>query len=150
MSDCNNNTDKVGLNNPLRDAVEPADYSSSVTGDNTIENATCDSSVYVGAIVRVSGGVILNAQANNSTNSRAIGICVSKSDATTCNVLTTGYTSSILSGLSSGANYFLSSTVAGALTTTAPTAAGEVHILIGRAYNATQLILRIGPQTIRS
>lgn len=122
-----------------------ADYSSggTTTGDNTLQNIPCDSSVYVGAVVRLDGSTIVNAIANSELNSRALGIVTSKSNATTCNVLTCGFTpSGTIVGPTSGQTLFLSSSIAGGITTTPPTAANHVIVYIGRYYNSG--IIRLG------
>ena len=121
-----------------------ANYASgSSQGDNIIENVSCDASVTVGSIVRMSGSTAIKAIATSFTNSLAIGICISKSDSTTCNIQVTGYTSSIFGGLDTSKNYFLSDTVAGQLTTTAPTASGSYVIKIGNPISTTQLVITI-------
>ena len=120
-----------------------ADYSSSTpSGDNVLSGVTCDSSVYVGAVVRISGGTAFNAIATSETNSRVFGICVAKSGSTTCDIQTCGHTNSVFSGLVAGQNYFLSDTVAGALITSPPTTPGYWVVHIGNAFSSTRL--RIG------
>lgn len=120
------------------------------TGDNTIENVTCDPSVYIGAVVRMNGSTAINALADSTTNSAVIGICVSKPSSTLCNIQTCGFTDNILSGLTVGTRYFLSHTVAGKLTTTIPTGTGTIVLFIGKALTSQQLIIQIGPGIRRS
>lgn len=144
MSECKN-SQKPGANNPLQSAIIVNDHGtpSSVSGDNTIPGLTCDASVAVGSVVRINGTSAENAQADSFVNSKAIGICVSKSDATTCDVQVTGFTGSILAGLATNTNYFLSDTTPGALTSTPPTTSGSYVIKIGVAYATTRLVLNI-------
>lgn len=132
------------------DTVADYDSSSTVTGDNTLENITCDATVSVGSVVRMNGSTAVNAIADSTVNSRVIGICVSKSNATTCNILTCGPTGAILSGLTVNENYFLSATSAGDITTTAPTGSGQIVIHIGRPLTSTRLIIQIGEQIRRA
>lgn len=140
------NVEIRGSNNPANSAYTDtvADYSSSgAQGDNTIENITCDPSVSVGDIVRMDGSTVIRALANSFTNSKVIGICTSKSDATTCNVQVCGFTSNIFAGLSNTATYFLSDSTPGALTSTAPTATGSYVIRIGKTYNGSSIIIQL-------
>ena len=135
---------KKGTDHPQNTTAYPdtvADYSGSSTGDNTIENVTCDSSVAVGDVVRMSGTTAVRAQADSITNANAIGICVSKSGATTCDIQVCGFTTSIFVGLSINTPYFLSASTAGALTTIAPTGSGEVVYYFGKAYTSSQFVI---------
>lgn len=149
-----NNREERGSQNPTQGAYDDtvADYSQTIVvdGDNIITDVTCDSSVAVGDVVRMSGGVAVRAIATTTNNSKAIGICVSKSDATTCNIQVTGFTSAVFVGLSESENYYLSSTTPGAITTSPPTGASQVVLHIGRAYTSTQLIVQIGQQYKRA
>lgn len=120
------------------------------TGDNTIENVLCDSSVSVGSIVRMNGSTAIKALADSKTNSAIIGICISKASSTSCNIQTCGFTSTVFSGLLIGANYFLSHTIAGALTTSIPTGTGTIVLYIGRALSTQQIIIQVAPQIRRS
>ena len=141
------NIEKRGNDNPSQGAYADtvADYTSGSTppGDNIIEDLTCSSSVSVGSIVRISGSTVVRALANNLTNSKVIGICVSKSDATTCNVQVCGFTSNIFAGLSITNTYYLSDTTLGTLTTIPPTASGSYVIRIGQTYNGTSIVIQI-------
>jgi len=144
------NVDQAGNNNPLQQAVQPADYTSTVTGDNTLEDITCQSSVYIGAVVYIESNTARNASAAALSTSRAIGIVKSKSSSTKCDIVITGFISSILSGLNDNNNYFLSATVAGAITLTAPSSSGQVVVKIGKALKADVLKVHIEQKTIRT
>ena len=124
MADCSDNVQKRGSSNPIQSKIVENNHGSGggSTGDNTIENMTCDSTVAVGDVVRMNGTTAVRAQADSFLNSKAIGICVSKSAATTCNVQVTGFTDDIFVGLTTNSIYFLSDSTPGALTTTPPTA----------------------------
>jgi len=146
MARCNEkDIEQRGSSNPQQTEYTNtvADYTTPATGDNVIQSVTCDSSVYVGAVVRISGTTAVNALADSTSNAHAIGVCISKSDATTCNIQVTGFTGSIFSSLDVTKHYFLSSTVAGALTTTPPSASGNMVLSIGTPYTSTQLIVNL-------
>jgi len=102
----------------------------------------CDSSVYVGAVVRMSAGVFVNAQADIKANGHVFGICSAKSSSTVCDILLPGSISdSIFLGLDTSKEYFLSDTVAGSIIT-APLslATGKTVWFIGKPYTATRLL----------
>ena len=145
MADCNDNVQKRGSSNPIQSKIVENDHGSGggSSGDNTIENMTCDASVVVGNVVRMNGTTVVNALANNLTNSKIIGICVSKSDATTCNVQVTGFTDNIFGGLSLNSLYFLSETTPGGITTTPPSGSGNVVQLVGKPRSASSLVINI-------
>lgn len=152
MSCKSTNVKQAGSSNPIQDAINPADYSGGggSDGDNTIESITCDSSVAVGDVVYAdSSGTIRSANAISISTSRVVGICTAKDTSTSCNVQTTGYTSTIFSGLIANTNYFLD-TVSGQLTSTPPTGSNQVVIHIGRALNNTRLFIQIGIQFVRA
>lgn len=119
-------------------------------GDNVIQDLPCDSSVYIGAVVRMSGSTVVNALADSRANSNVIGICVSKSSSTLCNVQVIGFTDSIFSSLDVTKNYFLSDTVAGAITTTIPTTAGHVVLNLGKPLSSSKFILQPKTRLVRS
>lgn len=134
-----------GSANPLQSAVQPADYTNAAAGDNTIHGLNCDPSVFVGAVVRISGGTVVNALADTITNSNALGICTSKGSSTSCDVQVCGYTASAPSGLTINQNYFLSDSNPGTITTTPPASgSGSIILFIGRARTSSSLIIQIG------
>lgn len=143
MSGCSDSVKQAGASNPLQSKINPADYSSPAIGDNVLQSVSCDASVAIGDIVRLSGTTIIRAQADNFANSKAIGVCVAKSDPTTCDVQITGFTGSTMSGLTSETTYFLSDSSAGQLTSVPPTTSGSYVIKMGVAYTGTRLILQI-------
>ena len=152
MADCNDNTQKRGSSNPIQSKIVENDHGSSggSSGDNTIENITCDSTVAVGNFVRLNGSTIVNALANNFTNSKVIGVCVSKSSSTVCNVQVTGFTDDIFGGLSTNTLYFLSDSTPGGITTTPPTTSGSVVQQIGKPKSATSMVINIALGLVRS
>jgi hypothetical protein len=79
----------------------------------------------VGDWVRHDGSDYVIALADSEGNSRTLGVVVDVIDVDNFILQAGGYVET-LTGLTSGAQYFLSSTVAGTITTTEPTADGEV------------------------
>lgn len=154
MSKCNEkDVSKRGPGHPQQTAYQNtvADYTNTVAGgDNTILGLTCDASVYIGAVVRMSGSTVVNAIADSVSNSQVIGICVAKDNATTCDVQVTGFTIAIFSGLDPANIYFLSDTTPGAITTTIPTSANHVVLNMGQAYTATRFIIEPKIRLVRT
>lgn len=153
MSKCNEkDVSKRGPGHPQQTAYQDtvADYTNTAVGDNTILGLTCDASVYVGAVVRMSGSTVVNALADSTANSQIIGICIAKSGATTCDVQVTGHTSDIFSGLDPANIYFLSDITPGAISTAVPTTANHVVLNVGQAYSGTRLIIEPKIRLVRS
>ena len=111
-----------------------------------LKNIDCDSSVFLGAVVKVNNGVCFNAQANNFENSNAIGVCIKKRSSTKCDVLLSGVTPQIYTGLDTSKDYFLSESNAGELVDnlSLPSATDEVVLRIGRAFTDSQITVAIG------
>jgi hypothetical protein len=116
-----------------------------------LQNVACDSSVYIGAWVRMDGtGTAFNAIASSSATANIIGICESKSSATLCNIRVGGVSLALYAGLDPTKDYFLSPSVAGGMQTTPPSASGQVMIKLGQPFSATQFLPLKGPLVIRS
>lgn len=116
-----------------------------------LDNVTCLSSVYIGSLVKMNGaGVAENAQADSEANANVIGVCESKADSTTCTIRVCGVTGSIFAGLDTTKEYFLSSSVAGGMTTTPPTATGNVVLKIGQPFSSTKMFVLKGIRMVRS
>lgn len=80
----------------------------------------------VGNVVRLNGaGAFVTAQANSAANALAVGIVSQVVDADTFFLTEEGYINT-LAGLVAGSIYYLSPSVAGALTLTKPTTVGQV------------------------
>jgi len=122
-----------------------------VSGANTVlRSVACDTSVYVGAVVIVSGGVIYNALADSIANSNIIGVVELKPTATTCDVRVSGVTvGDIFTGLDETKEYFLSDTIPGGIATTLPTLSGHVIIRVGQPFDAQNLLVSKGTRTVR-
>lgn len=116
-----------------------------------IDNVTCLSSVYIGALVKMNGsGVAENAQADVVANSNVIGVCEAKASSTICTIRVCGVTTAIYAGLDPTKEYFLSDTVAGGITTTPPTSSGNVVLKIGQPFSATEMLVLKGTRLVRS
>lgn len=102
---------------------------------------TCLASVAVGEAVVISAADTV-AEGIATNPDRVVGICVNKPNATTAQVQFSGEVS-VMAGLTPNNNYYLSPTVAGALTNN-PGAfgAGTHRQFVGVAKNATTLVLR--------
>jgi len=104
----------------------------------------CDSSVYVGAWVRInSSSIAVNGLADNVDNSKVIGVVESKSTSTKCTIRVCGISNAIFSSLDPTKIYFLSTTVAGGMQTTVPNGSGEVITPIGLPLNSTRMNVNI-------
>jgi hypothetical protein len=119
-------------------------------GNNVIFNFTCDSSVAVGDWVRISGTTAFSAQADSAANAHVIGVCVAKSSSVICDIRVGGFTEDVFAGLDTTKTYYLSSVTAGAMSITAPTSSGEVHIRLGKPKSATSLSINIGHVLVRA
>jgi len=119
--------------------------------NNTIEDVTCDSSVFVGAAVRMdSSGTAYNALADSLDNSNVLGICESKSTSVKCIIRVGGVSDSIYSGLDVTKEYFLSDSSAGDISTTVPSASGSVILKIGQPFSSTTFAFMKGQRTVRA
>lgn len=122
-----------------------------VSGANTVlRGVDCDASVYVGAVVRVSGGVAFNAIADSLANSNMIGIVESKGSSVTCDIRVSGVTANtIFSGLDETKEYYLSATVEGEVTLLPPTTSGSVLLKIGQPFDSESMLVSKGIRTVR-
>lgn len=123
-----------------------------IGGANVVlTNVDCEASVYVGAaVIMQSSGVAKNAIADSLANSNVIGIVESKASSVLCNIRVLGTTASIFAGLDVTKEYFLSDTVAGALTTTIPTTSGHVMLKLGQPFSATEFMVLKGQRVVRA
>lgn len=131
-------------------ATIPVDFTSGDLSNALLIDIPCDATVYIGAVVRISAGIVYNALADSVSNSNVIGIVEAKSSSTICTVRVSGITENIFSGLDDTKVYYLSSTVAGLITVTPPSATGEVMIRLGVPYTATSLVIDKGTRVIRA
>jgi hypothetical protein len=115
-----------------------------------LSGLTSDASVAIKDVVYSDGGVIKSAIASTVLLSGALGICVAKLSPTSATIVFAGRIEGLFTGLDDSKDYFLSPTVAGAITTTVPTAPGEIILRIGRAIGSTIFVVQIGSRLQRA
>lgn len=116
-----------------------------------IEDVTCDSGVIVGDWLKMtSGGTAIKAQADSSSNSNVIGLCISKSEPTKCNIRFNGVSEAIFSSLDLTKSYRLSPNVAGAMQTGVVTTSGQVDLVLGKPFSTTEFFVNIEEGVIRT
>lgn len=123
---------------------------SSDDSGTVITGVTCDASVFVGAVVRMNGTTAVNAQADNKTNSRAVGIVENKPTSTTCDIRVAGFVSDAVFSLVVGNTYFLSASSAGAVTSTPPTGSGQYVVRIGKPLDTQTISLDLATPVKRN
>jgi len=107
-----------------------------------LTNVPCDSTVYVGAAVRMTlVGVAVNALADSAENANVLGIVEFKATSTLCNIRVLGVTEKIFTGLDVTKTLFLSPTVPGGLATVPPTSVGQVMVPLGQPFSATEMLV---------
>lgn len=115
-----------------------------------LQDVECESGVYVkAAVVMQASGIAKNALADTLDNSNVIGIVESKSDSIHCDIRVMGVTAAIFAGLDVTKEYFLSDSVAGAITVTPPTTSGSILLKIGQPFSATEFLVSKGLRTER-
>lgn len=109
-----------------------------------LKGVPCDASVYAGAAVYLSGGIAFNALADNETTSNIVGIVERKLSSAVCDIRVTGVSLAHFSGLDESKEYYLSATIAGAITTVVPITAGHIFLRIGQPFGGTKLVINKG------
>lgn len=117
---------------------------SSQQANVVLRDVPCDATVFVGAAVKMVAGTAFNALADSLTNSNVIGIAEVKVSATVCHIRVLGVSPAIYSGLDETKEYFLSDTVAGQITTTAPSTSGHIILRVGQPFSGTKLLVLKG------
>lgn len=110
----------------------------------------CPVGVAVGDVVYFSASNTVNkasAASGGGQTPAAVGVVIAKPTAVTAQVLSAG-SADVYVGLTPGSRYFVSPTTPGGLTTTPPSAAGEVLQQIGRAATTTKLLVMIFPENV--
>ena len=115
-----------------------------------LTNVMCDASVYVGAVVRMALGIAVNAIATSLLTSNAIGVVENKTGTTSCDIRVLGVTPALFAGLNESKEYYLSESVAGAMTTVAPSAPGAVIVRIGQPFSPTRFLVVKGTRVQRA
>jgi len=117
---------------------------------NVLFNVPCNSSVFVGAAVRMSSGAAINAIADSIANSNVIGVVEAKASLNQCDIRVGGVTTgNIFSGLDETKEYFLSDSIAGDLTTIPPLASTHIILRVGQPYDDQNLLVIKGTRIIR-
>jgi hypothetical protein len=117
----------------------------SVKDQYLLKDFPCDPSVYQGAFVRVDNlGVAFNALADSKQNSKVLGFVEYKQANTICNIRLKGISSLALTGLDTEEDYWLSSSIPGALTTVKPATSGQYAVSIGQALSDSSFFVDIG------
>lgn len=147
-------------------------------GTQLLTNVVCDSSVYVGAVVRLTKDnevpanmsdwtslaaitliayteydiVAVNSQANSYPTSFSSGVVVNKPTATTCDIALAGDTGEVFIGLDVTREYYLSASIAGRLVASfeIPNNPSNVYIRIGKAISSKRLFVDIGERILRA
>jgi len=105
-------------------------------GGLVIKSVPCDSTVYVGAAVRMDAtGTAFNGLATTLATSNIIGIVVKKPGTTLCDIRVSGTTSDIFTGLDVTKMYYLSDTIAGEITTVIPTTPTHIMLRLGQPFS---------------
>ena len=108
--------------------------SGTASGDSLKLTITQANSFTVGNVIRYNGTAYVTAQGNSASNAEVIGIVESANGSSFTFV---GYGKVILSGLTPGGIYFLSTTVSGGTTLTEPTTVGYVVKPVMYAISST-------------
>lgn len=117
------------------------------TSFNNVYN--CPTTVSVGDAVYGTGpDSVDRAQANSISTVPAIGFVLAKPTTTTASVQYFGEVAGF-SGLSTGSTYYLSDTVAGGITTTAPSTTGFIVQKVGFAKDSTTLVAVVNREFVQ-
>ena len=111
----------------------------------TLQTITQSNTFAAGNVVAYNGSSYVLAKADNAADAEVVGI-VTTATGSQFTMATAGYVTG-LSGLTAGVN-FLSPTTAGALTTTAPSAAGQVLRSVLNADSSTSGTILAGPGSV--
>lgn len=129
----------------LTSAFNPAGNSANAI----LTGVPCDPTVVTGNFVRMDGGTAVKAIANNLENSNVLGLVEQVNDDSTCTVRINGVSEAIFAGLDESLEYYLSDSIAGAITSVAPTASGTVVIKVGQPFDSERLIVLKGSRILR-
>lgn len=119
--------------------------------NNRISKVPCESAAAIGDwVVMSASGVAYRALADSFANSNVLGVIEEKASATGCTVRVAGVSKDIFLSLDTTYEYFLSDTVLGGMTTTAPTGAGHVVLRVGQPFSASAMFVSRGQRMVRS
>lgn len=129
----------------LSSAFNPAGNSANAI----LTGVPCDATVATGDFVRMDAGIAIKAIANSLENSNVLGLVEQVNGDSTCTVRINGVSQSLFSGLNEALEYYLSDSVAGAITTVAPLTSGHAVLKLGQPFDATRLIVLKGSRIVR-
>lgn len=111
---------------------------------------SCPSGVSVGDAVYIDTDDTVNKAFAGAVGQTpdAIGIVLAKPSSITCRVLGKGLSGAIFSGLTTGLTYYVSDSIAGAITSTAPTSSGAKVQEVGQAASTTRLFIDVDSTSI--
>lgn len=116
-----------------------------------LTDVPCNAAVAVGDWVRLDGtSTCQKAIADSEANSNVLGVVEEKASAVLCTVRVLGVSSGIFAGLDVAQEYFLSASTAGAMTTTPPSASGEILLKLGQPFSATEFLVLKGMRIERT
>lgn len=107
---------------------------------------TASSAITAFQVVRSDGaGTVTPAQATSQAGSDIVGIATAAASmGAAVTYQTTGVVDYTPGGLTPGSIYYLSAAVAGGITATPPSSAGQYIVVVGKATAANKLVLQIG------
>ena len=115
-----------------------------------IHDVPCEASVYVGsAVFMQSNGIAKNALANDWNTSNVLGFVESKANSLTCTIKVIGLTTDLFGSLDVTQEYYLSDSVAGGISTSAPTTSGHIKLKLGQPFSVSRLVIMKGERLIR-
>ena len=143
--------DSVALHEVSIDASDVIGLTTAISSmdPNLVAAVACNTSVFVGAPVRMSGATAVNAIATSYSGANFIGICVNKPTDSTCDVRVGGITSAIYSGLTINADQLLSDRSAGFINET-QVGSGNISLRVGTAFDSQRVIIFKGAMTRRA
>ncbi len=105
---------------------------------------SCPANVSVGdAVYLTAGGGVDRARADSAATMSVFGFVASKPTTTTCSVTSVGSVGNF-SLLTPGSVYFVSTTITGGITGTAPSAVGHVVQQVGIATSSSSIVIQLG------
>lgn len=125
-----------------------ADGTVSSLGENLL-SVTAGEALSAGnwVYIKNSDGKAYKAKADASTTAPAVGVVNAAALlGASCLIQTEGFFAS--TSLTTGSTYYLSAATGGAMTTTAPTATGQLIQVLGVATSATKLEMRVGGRAV--
>lgn len=147
-------TNPVSIPKPTNKVIQQllgvSNNDSSGKDPGLLENILCDSTVFVGAAVRLDyvAGVVtaVNAMADSYYTSNVLGLVESKIGDTLCNIRVSGVTKDIFNNLDITMEYYLSDVSPGVIVpySSCPSTSGSVLVKIGQPLSGSQILYSRG------